>query len=167
MWEPATSSSSSHTPVLVAPVRRRLSVSLLAIFVLLNLWFYSSQILSPFYGLISSENAISIPLRASEILRECRSLHLKPGVPDEFYKRVFSDRFEPGTKKVLIRNATIWTGRVQGLEIITGDMLLEGGIIKEVGSIEQKELVDKTSAHIIDAQGYVTICFSYWSVHVY
>jgi hypothetical protein len=35
----------------------------------------------------------------------------------------------------LLRNATIWTGGINGLEIVKGDMLLDRGLIKAVGRI--------------------------------
>ncbi|KAI0690094.1 carbohydrate esterase family 9 protein [Cytidiella melzeri] len=77
-----------------------------------------------------------MPLHASEILDKCQQLSIKPGPPEDFNQRKQSDRFVPGTKTTLIRNATIWTGLVEGLEIIKGDILLHNGLIKELGVIE-------------------------------
>jgi hypothetical protein len=58
-------------------------------------------------------------------------LHVLPGPPGDFNLRTESDRFVPGTHSVLIKNATIWTGRVDGLEIIkSGDVYLKNGLIK-------------------------------------
>jgi len=70
-----------------------------------------------------------------------------------------SDRFVEGTKHVWIRNATIWTGRVQGLEIIHGDVFLMNGVIKAVGRVDLQpmDLDDRDEVEILDAQGaYVT-----------
>jgi len=36
----------------------------------------------------------------------------------------------------LIKNATIWTGRANGHEVIVGNLLLDKGIIKGIGVIE-------------------------------
>ncbi|KAI0085138.1 hypothetical protein BDY19DRAFT_457969 [Irpex rosettiformis] len=120
------------------PDKRASSLSLLAIFVLFNLWYISSLLLTP----SSFRNVISVPLHAQETLEKCRALHIKPGVPEDFHNRVKSDRYEEGTTKtVIIRNATVWTGGVKGLEVVKGDVLLEGGIIKSVGvDIDEDEL---------------------------
>ena len=82
----------------------------------------------------------------AEIFEKCRNLHAKPAPQAGFGKRSTSDRFQPGTKATLIRNATIWTGRVDGFEIVQGDLLLEGGIIKDVG------LVDSAAMHALDVE---------------
>lgn len=58
---------------------------------------------------------------------------------------------------MLIQNAKIWTGRVQGLEVFTGDLLLDGGLIKAVGSVSQTMLNEFEDITIINAHGYVTI----------
>lgn len=76
-----------------------------------------------------------IPLHAEETLSKCRSLLTKPGPPPDFNVRKASDRFQGGTKATLITNATIWTGRNDGLEIIKGDILLDNGLMKAVGVI--------------------------------
>ncbi|OCH88880.1 composite domain of metallo-dependent hydrolase [Obba rivulosa] len=95
----------------------------------------------------------AVPLHVHEILDKCARLPLKPGPPDDFGNRSYSDRYVPGTKAILITNGTIWTGRNQGLEIIKGDILLHGGIIKAVGYVSQS-LLDSTTEHVtIDAHG--------------
>ncbi|KAI0342088.1 composite domain of metallo-dependent hydrolase [Trametopsis cervina] len=131
-----------------APSGRTSSLSILAIFVLFNLWYYSSH-----FSHDQSSGNVHVPLHAAQTLRECRKLHLKPGVPDNFYERETSDRFQPGTKPVLIRNATIWTGRVQGLEVITGDLLLEGGLIKQIGHISPEVIPRYKDLEVIDVNG--------------
>ena len=70
---------------------------------------------------------------APEILDRCRTLDVKPAPPNDFYSRTQSDRFAPGTRATVIRNATIWTGFDDGKEILQGDMLLDGGIIRWIG----------------------------------
>jgi cytosine/adenosine deaminase-related metal-dependent hydrolase len=56
---------------------------------------------------------------------------------------------------VLIRNATIWTGRVNGLEIIKGDLVLEKGLIKAVGVVPKDILtaLEKEDPEVVDAKG--------------
>ena len=95
-------------------------------FVFLSLTFYTQHQRSP---------SSNIPIHASETLHKCRHLHTKPGPPPDFNFREESDRFEPGTRATLLRNATIWTGGINGLEIVKGDMLLDRGLIKAVGRI--------------------------------
>jgi imidazolonepropionase-like amidohydrolase len=55
---------------------------------------------------------------------------------------------------VLIRNATIWTGRVDGEEVVKGDLLLDRGLIKAIGHVRRSDLSvygDKLKEY--DAQG--------------
>lgn len=128
--------------------RRPSSISILAVFVLCSLWYFTSYL----HG-NASNKAIRIPYHATDTLKQCRRLQLKPGVPNDFALRETSDRFQPGTRPILIRNATIWTGRVNGLEVLAGDVLLQGGIIKQVGPIGVAGIVDYET---IDAHGCVT-----------
>ncbi|OCH88874.1 carbohydrate esterase family 9 protein [Obba rivulosa] len=93
------------------------------------------------------------PLHATEILDKCRLLDVKPGPPPDFNLRKESDRFVPGTRPTLIRNATIWTGRVDGLEVLKGDILLDKGLIKEVGPIEGSLLESLDDLVTLDAEG--------------
>ena len=100
-----------------------------------------------------------VPFHAAETEARCRALNTKPGPPSDFYARTASDRFVEGTKHVWIRNATIWTGRVQGLEVIQGDLLLMNGIIKAVGRVDLQSmgLNDHDEVETLDARGaYVT-----------
>ncbi|KIP04854.1 hypothetical protein PHLGIDRAFT_129239 [Phlebiopsis gigantea 11061_1 CR5-6] len=66
-------------------------------------------------------------------LAHCRALHVKPGPPEGFDKRTQSDRYVPGTKAYLLKNAKIWTGEKNGTEIFHADILLDKGIIKGIG----------------------------------
>lgn len=92
-----------------------------------------------------------VPRDANQIQAKCRALNIEPGPPSDFYDRTVSDRFVEGTKPVLIRNATIWTGRVQGLEVLHGDIYIDGGIIKALGQIDHV-IIDQTTK-VIDAGG--------------
>ena len=86
-----------------------------------------------------SENVLfrtrHIPQNAQQILNQCSATKASPGPSASFLEREVSDRFEPGTRSTLIRNATIWTGGLNGTEVVFGDMLLDKGIIKGIGKI--------------------------------
>ena len=46
---------------------------------------------------------------------------------------------------MLLKNATIWTGRVNGYEVVKGDLLLNKGIIQSVGHVAA-EMIDGIQA---------------------
>ncbi|KAG8977393.1 hypothetical protein FRC05_001791 [Tulasnella sp. 425] len=125
-----------------------LSATLVSLYVVINLaggdWF-------PFPG----HSAHRVPVYAQTVLSECASVKAKPGVSASFTKRIKSDRFEPAVAPPqLIRNATIWTGRKDGTHVVRGDILLQGGLIKAVGSVPKKLLAEFGSDLIqIDANG--------------
>ncbi|KAL0577310.1 hypothetical protein V5O48_004666 [Marasmius crinis-equi] len=74
------------------------------------------------------------------LLERCRSLQLEVGPPTDFHSRQESDRFVPGTKPTLIKDARIWTGSQNGTQVIEGDILLEKGLIKSIGAIPKSIL---------------------------
>ncbi|KAJ7056224.1 carbohydrate esterase family 9 protein [Mycena amicta] len=92
-----------------------------------------------------------VPIDAQTIITHCKALNLTPGPPDDFYSRKQSDRYEAGTKATLIRNATIWTGLDDGKEIVSGDILIDKGIIQKIGSVEVRTL--SVEAVVLDAAG--------------
>lgn len=95
-----------------------------------------------------------VPQHAYQILTRCAALKTFPGPPADFIAREVSDRFEPGTNSTLIRNATIWTGARNGTEIIFGDLLLDGGIVKGIGDIPDSRIASATGELIVvDANG--------------
>ncbi|KAH9898533.1 carbohydrate esterase family 9 protein [Cubamyces lactineus] len=96
---------------------------------------------------------VTVPLRAQEYLDKCRLLSVKPGPPPDFHARTHSDRFVPGTQPTVITNATIWTGRANGMEVIRGDILLHGGIIRRVGHLQDAGLDGYGGLTRIDAKG--------------
>lgn len=98
-------------------------------------------------------SSVRIPLNAAQIVEKCQSLNITPAPPSNFYSRSESDRFVPGTRPTLIKNATIWTGRVYGHEIVVGDLLLDKGIIKEVGEIKPSVVQSYKKLLVIDANG--------------
>ncbi|KZT35524.1 hypothetical protein SISSUDRAFT_1064386 [Sistotremastrum suecicum HHB10207 ss-3] len=106
------------------------------------------------YALLSVIQRPPAPANASEILSICNSLHEIPSVPQDFYSRTVSDRFVEGTKATFIRNATIWTGGRDGTELVYGDVLLDGGIVKALGYIPDQMLKGvKGRVNTIDAYG--------------
>ena len=107
-----------------------------------------------FYSLPTYRSAALPPNHAS-IRARCASLPRKPSPPGWFPDRTSSDRFVPGTRAVLVRNATIWTGRVNGLETIKGDVVLDKGLVKAVGVVPKTLLksLEQESFDVIDAKG--------------
>lgn len=102
----------------------------------------------------SSLRAQRVPLNAQQILSRCAGLRALPGPPTNFLAREESDRFEPGTNATLIRNATIWTGANNGTVVISGDILLDRGIIKEIGDISDVRLASiRGRLEIVNANG--------------
>ena len=97
--------------------------------------------------------SVRIPVHAEETIAKCRNLKLEPGPAPDFHERKESDRFVDGTKATLIKNATIWTGRINGFEIIKGDILLDKGTIKAVGHVPSSLLDGLDDYMTIDAQG--------------
>ncbi|KIJ15978.1 hypothetical protein PAXINDRAFT_99322 [Paxillus involutus ATCC 200175] len=126
-----------HTSGAVPPRFRRSNKRVwpvLAVLVLAALYLSTELAFLP---LDSHRTQVHVPLHAAETLARCRSLNLKPlAVPAAgFSSRSQSDRYEPGTKSVLIRNASIWTGLQDGTDVVHGDILLEQGIITAVGDL--------------------------------
>lgn len=87
------------------------------------------------------------------VLSRCENLKLSPGPSPTFYNRTTSDRFVSATKPTLIKNATIWTGRIDGFEVIKGDLLLDRGLIKAIGRVSADALKNKENLVTIDAGG--------------
>ncbi|KAF9233435.1 hypothetical protein BU15DRAFT_53885 [Melanogaster broomeanus] len=104
-----------------------------------------------FLQLDSHQSHVNVPPHAPETLAKCRSLNLKPAPYLTSSGRSHSDRYEPGTEPVLIRNASIWTGLQNGLDVVHGDILLEQGLIKAVGNLDA--LVNKGDVVEVDAKG--------------
>ena len=92
-----------------------------------------------------------LPLDASDVLARCSALHVPAGPHPNFPQRTVSDRFVAGTKATLIRNATIWTGHNTGNQVIVGDVLLDGGMIRAVGTVP-KELLGGIEVNELDAR---------------
>lgn len=95
----------------------------------------------------------SLPINADEIIGQCRQLRMPAGPPSNFHERTSSDRFEAGTPPTLIKNATIWTGRVSGFEVVKGDILVDQGLIQAIGGIEPTYLSSFSHLVTVDAHG--------------
>ena len=116
----------------------------------------------------ASRIAIKIPRDAASIKARCGNLDLSPGPSASFKFRSSSDRFVPGTRATLIRNATIWTGNTDGSGVIMGDILLDKGLIKIVGgdSNPHQTYLDNFSIDIVEANGgWVTPGYAHQVLH--
>ena len=92
------------------------------------------------------------------LMARCRSLHVKAGPPRGFAERDSSDRWERGTKPVLVRNAKVWTGEKNGTEVVEGDILLDKGVVKGVGHTAMvmriaRALGLRDELEVVDARG--------------
>lgn len=94
-----------------------------------------------------------VPINAAQIVQQCRALDVLPSPPTDFHMRGESDRYVPGTPPTLIRNATIWTGRAAGHDVVVGDILLDKGVIREVGWIAESVLKLYDNVTVLDAGG--------------
>ncbi|KAI0630254.1 hypothetical protein C8Q77DRAFT_1137203 [Trametes polyzona] len=105
-----------------------------------------------FYGTLNNRTE-TLPLDAPAILAQCASLQLQPGPPPDFYSRKQSDRFQPGTGPVLIRNATIWSGLSGGSDVFRGDVFLENGLIQGVSHTRYELGEGHSNVTILEANG--------------
>ncbi|KAJ7078078.1 hypothetical protein C8R44DRAFT_896061 [Mycena epipterygia] len=140
----------SKGPVSVPSRARRTQLERSQLLVLLGVLLASNFVAFGFF--FQPQRFTKLPLHSETILARCRSLHVKPAATPLFNLRTESDRFELGTRAVLVKNATIWTGRVDGLEILKGDIFMAGGIITAVGVVK-KSLLDLYEHDVLDAQG--------------
>ncbi|GJE95448.1 carbohydrate esterase family 9 protein [Phanerochaete sordida] len=134
------------------PLRRRAilpALAALACFLVIVYGFAFGQGID-FWRAYTRDN---LSVEAAAAVARCRSLRAKPGPPSDFAKRTQSDRYVPGTKPILIKNAKIWTGEKNGTEVITADILLDKGVIKGIGQTTRKVLsAFKDDIEVIDAK---------------
>lgn len=94
------------------------------------------------------------PPHIQGVINKCLSLQQEPGPPPDFWKRSRSDRYEHGTKPVLIKGGRIWTGKENGTQVIYGDILMEKGIIQNVGRLGWMNLTAfGGDLQVVDAKG--------------
>lgn len=92
--------------------------------------------------------------QAATAVARCRALHAKPGPSPSFASRSQSDRFVPGTKPYLLKNARIWTGEKNGTEVLHADVLLDKGLIKGIGQTAVKAAkAYKDDIVVVDVKG--------------
>ena len=135
------------------------AITLIALFAIL------SFVLFPFTDVFAPLSAISSTIpqgnlhtpvfdtHKETILSRCAALKITPGPPTSFRSRGESDRYEPGTNATLIRNAVIFTGRDQGNEVVSGDILLDKGLVKGMGKISWRLIENTPNLTIVDAKG--------------
>lgn len=134
-----------------ATVKRPLLLALCATIATLSLYACNFYLAS---SSRSPETRIHrVPAHAEQILRQCASLKATPEPPHDFHARAQSDRFQPGTRPTLIKNARVWTGARNGTETVKGDVLLEGGLVKGIGYIPQTLLDNLKDPVTVEANG--------------
>ncbi|KAJ7089245.1 carbohydrate esterase family 9 protein [Mycena belliarum] len=129
------------------PARKRVRTLQLA------LVFLAASSYALTYLLWPTSHTTALPLNVEHIVAQCSALHLTPGPPDNFHDRSQSDRFAQGTKPTLIRNASIWTGLDSGNEVVYGDILIDKGLIKKVGTVDASLLNAYRGVVVLDAAG--------------
>lgn len=139
----------------------RLSLSLTSMFSKRFLWGLAFLVCAyPFFhwrrwqGPGLNRDFSQAPLHVQLAVAKCQSLQQEPRPPPDFWKRSRSDRYESGTKPVLIKGGRIWTGRNNGTQVIHGDILMEKGIIKSVGKLGWLDLTTFGSdLQVVNAKG--------------
>lgn len=142
--------SSTKGPLLPVTIRRKPIKQYLAIYAL-------AAVVSLYAGccflLDDSSVAVKVPFRQQEILDKCTALKVPAGPPKDFDSREISDRYQAGTRAMLIRNATIFTGARNGTEIVYGDVFLDGGVVKALGYIPPRLLARAKDIEVVEAGG--------------
>lgn len=120
---------------------------------LLGIALFTLLVTNSLYRASGNEKLVVVPRHLVQAKARCAQLKLNPGPPPDFGSRAASDRFIPGTPATLIKNATIWTGRVDGLEIIQGDVLLDQGLVKAIGRVDVSLLAAVKDMVTVEANG--------------
>jgi len=94
------------------------------------------------------------PKNAAGVIARCRQLAMPAAPSLNFHSRSRSDRFQEGTRPTLIQNARIWTGSKNGTEVIHADILLDKGLIKNIGRLRSFSIhTYGKELDIVDAKG--------------
>ena len=138
--------------MLYCPISYQLRILLCLVFS--SLLFLASQLTGKNTSKFFLSSPKAPPLHSSAIIAKCHRLQMQAGPPQDFHIRTHSDRFEEGTRPVLVKNAKIWTGGKNGTEVIQGDILMDNGIIKNIGYVQSRslELYGKRLM-VLDAKG--------------
>lgn len=134
-----------------APLKRPMLLALCATIATLSL--YACNVYLTTLSHDAPRRVHRVPVNANQVLRQCAANRATPGPPPDFAAREQSDRFEPGTRPTLIKNAQIWTGARNGTESVKGDVLLSGGVVKGIGYIPRALLDGLTDLATVDADG--------------
>ncbi|KAF8207208.1 hypothetical protein K438DRAFT_1714110 [Mycena galopus ATCC 62051] len=143
----------THVSVPIPPQKptKRFPIGRLLVLALLALLLASN--IAVFGFVYQPQRFTEVPLHSESTLARCRALNTRPAPSPSFNLRTKSDRFQAGTRAVLVKNATIWTGRVDGFEVLKGDIFMDGGIIVALGAVKQSILDAHQEYDILDAYG--------------
>ncbi|KAF7355475.1 Carbohydrate esterase family 9 protein [Mycena sanguinolenta] len=93
------------------------------------------------------------PIDAESLRIKCQAIQSFAVPSPSFLKRQVSDRFEVGTNSTLITNATILLGKGNETYSMHGDLYLDKGIVKNIGSLSHLNLAHVFNLTAIDANG--------------
>ncbi|KAK0443577.1 hypothetical protein EV421DRAFT_1735703 [Armillaria borealis] len=89
-------------------------------------------------------------------IAQCQYLQQSAGPSPNFYDRTQNDRFVPGTKPTLIKNAKIWTGLHNGTQVPEADIFIDKVLLMGVGSFGYSQLeAYGSSLEVVDAHGAI------------
>ncbi|KAJ7228499.1 carbohydrate esterase family 9 protein [Mycena pura] len=125
------------------PTRMRLLAFLVSVFVLSYNYFPDHRVLK----------TPRVPVDVQEIQKRCSSFGSPAGPSPFFLEREVSDRFEAGTNSTLITNATLLTGRGNDTHIMHGDLYLDNGLVKAIGTLSQQNLANVVNLTVLNANG--------------
>ncbi|KAJ7490396.1 carbohydrate esterase family 9 protein [Mycena galericulata] len=128
------------------PTRSRLLVFLVSLFAL----SYNLSDHFPNYHVLDAKRT---PFNAEEMRAKCREVKTTAGPSPSFLKRQVSDRFEVGTNSTLITNATLLMGQGNDTHILHGDLYLDKGLVKAIGSLSHLNSEHTLNLTSINANG--------------
>ncbi|CAA7271147.1 unnamed protein product [Cyclocybe aegerita] len=131
-------------------MKAMLRVHLVVIFTLIVYCLYAgfqrgdTSLAARLSQLTSWRNSGALKVQRATLQAQCANVRAAAGPPASFNPssrlRDSNDHWVPGTPPTLIRNAKIWTGAGNGTEIVSGDVLLDRGLVVGVGSISARVL---------------------------
>ncbi|OJA11255.1 hypothetical protein AZE42_05686 [Rhizopogon vesiculosus] len=143
------------SPLATCPISWRLARPFLLLTAVLVLLILVQS--SPLISFALSHSSPHELARRSQILTKRAYTRAKPGPLPRFHARTQSDRYAENTKPVLVRNATIWTAADGGNEVLTGNLLMHHGLIKDVGDVPLSRLqeleLENMGLEVVDADG--------------